>query len=65
MIMQKKKPAKPAKTISSFRDSGFYFDDCAVCRFTAVSEEEGREPTLEELKEVFKKAGGTVVDDKF
>ena len=33
-----------------------FFDDCPVCRAMKAAQEQGRELTLEELKEVFKKA---------
>ncbi len=33
-----------------------FFDDCPICQAMKLSKEQGREPTLEELKEAFKKA---------
>jgi len=40
-----------------------FFDDCPICQAMKLAKEQGREPTLEELKEVFKKAkeGGAMV----
>ncbi len=32
------------------------FDDCPVCQATKAAQEQGRELTLEELKEAFRKA---------
>ena len=32
------------------------FDDCPICQAMKAAQEQGRELTLEELKEVFKKA---------
>lgn len=39
------------------------FDDCPVCQAMKVAQERGKELTLEELKEAFKKAkeGGAIV----
>lgn len=33
-----------------------YFDDCYICQQTKKAEEEGRSLSVEELKEVFRKA---------
>lgn len=33
-----------------------YFDDCYVCQAMKKSEEEGKDLSVEELKEVFRKA---------
>ena len=33
-----------------------YYDDCPVCRLMKKAEEEGRQPTEQELEEAFKKA---------
>lgn len=33
-----------------------FFDDCPICQLMKAAKEHGREPTLEELKEAFKKA---------
>ena len=33
-----------------------FFDDCPICQLMKAAKEQGREPTLEELKEAFKKA---------
>ena len=55
-------PAKKklrAKT-TGYKKIGFYFDDCVICRAMAKADEEDRDMTLEETKEVFRKAGGTV-----
>jgi len=42
--------------------AGEFFDDCPICRTMKAAKEQGRELTLPELKEVFKKAkeGGAV-----
>jgi hypothetical protein len=48
---------------TTFKKSGFYFDDCAICRAMAKADEEGHAMTLEETREVFRKAGGTVIDE--
>ena len=37
-------------------DNEDLFDDCPICRAMKLAKEEGRKPTLAELKEVFKKA---------
>lgn len=34
-----------------------FFDDCPICRMMRHAKEEGREPTLAEMKEAYKKAG--------
>jgi len=31
-------------------------DDCAICRLMALSEREGRNPTMEEMEEAFREA---------
>lgn len=36
--------------------SSDYFDDCYVCQQTKKAEEEGRSLSVEELREVFRKA---------
>jgi hypothetical protein len=33
-----------------------FFDDCPICQVVKAAREQGREPTLSELKEAFKKA---------
>jgi hypothetical protein len=33
-----------------------FFDDCPICQAMKAAQEQGRELTLEELKEAFKKA---------
>ena len=33
-----------------------FFDDCPICQVVKAAKEQGREPTLSELKEAFKKA---------
>jgi len=38
------------------KDDGEFFDDCPICQVMKLAKEQGREPTLEELKEAFKKA---------
>lgn len=38
------------------KDDSDYFDDCYVCQMTKKAEEEGRSLSVEELKEVFRKA---------
>ncbi len=40
-----------------------FFDNCPICQAMKLAQEEGREPTEEELKEAFKKAkeGGAIV----
>ena len=40
-----------------------FFDDCPVCQAMKAAQGQGKEPTLEELKEAFKKAkeGGAMV----
>lgn len=40
-----------------------FFDDCPICRATKAAQEQGRELSVEELKEAFKKAKdeGTIV----
>lgn len=38
------------------KNSDFYFDDCYVCRQTKKAEEKGRSLSIEELKEIFRKA---------
>jgi hypothetical protein len=55
-------PAKKklhAKT-TGYKKNEFYFDDCAICRAMAKADAEDRAMTLEETKELFRKAGGTV-----
>ena len=45
-----------------------FFDDCPICRAMKAAQEQGRELTLEELKETFKKAkeqGGIVGGEWF
>ncbi len=44
-------------------DNEDLFDDCPICQAMKFAKEQGREPTLSELKEAFKKAkdGGAVV----
>ena len=36
--------------------SPFYFDDCFVCQATKKADEQGKDLTVEEMKEVFRKA---------
>lgn len=36
-----------------------YFDDCLICQATKKAEEEGKNLSVEELKEVFRKANET------
>ena len=38
------------------KDDEEFFDDCPICQVMKAAKEQGREPTLEELKEAFKKA---------
>lgn len=38
------------------KDEEDFFDDCPICQAMKLAKEQGREPTLEELKKVFKKA---------
>ena len=33
-----------------------FFDDCPICQATKLAQEQGRELTMEELKEAFKKS---------
>ncbi len=33
-----------------------FFDDCPICRAEKAAQEQGRELTMEELKEAFKKS---------
>ena len=33
-----------------------FFDDCPICRLMKTTKEQRRKPTLEELKEAFRKA---------
>ena len=35
-----------------------YFDDCYICQETKKAEEEGKDLSAEELKEIFRKANG-------
>ncbi len=47
---------------SNFSDEDF-FDDCAICQMMKRAKEIGKEPTLDEIKEAYKKAekqGGIV-----
>lgn len=37
------------------KDDWEYFDDCAICQAMKVSEEQGRDLSVEELKTVFAK----------
>jgi len=52
----------PKKKLT-YKNSGFYFDDCAICRAMAKADEEDRTMTLEETKKVFREAGGTVIEE--
>ena len=49
------------------KDDEEFFDDCPVCQAMKLAKERGREPTLEELKEAFKKAkgGGAIVSGEW
>jgi len=61
--MAKKKKLKK----DEFEEEEF-FDDCPICRLMKAAQEQGRELTLEELKEAFKKAneqGGIVGGEWF
>ncbi|MEK7663861.1 MAG: hypothetical protein AAB340_00200 [Patescibacteria group bacterium] len=44
------------KTINTFSDSEFYFDDCIICQGMKKAEESGRSLNVDELKKLFKKA---------
>jgi len=50
------------KPVNKFDEDDF-FDDCAVCQFTKKIQQEGRSPTMKEMKTAFNKAKerGTVV----
>ena len=54
--MGKKKKNKVEFEIVDKFDDEDLFDDCPICRAMKLAKEEGRKPTLAELKEVFKKA---------
>lgn len=57
-----KKDEFEVKIVNKFDDEDF-FDDCPICRAMKAAKELGKEPTLEESKEAFKKAkeeGATV-----
>ncbi|MBI4138486.1 MAG: hypothetical protein HY482_02775 [Candidatus Wildermuthbacteria bacterium] len=43
------------KTSDKFDDDDF-FDDCPVCQFTKTMQAQGKNPTMSELQEVFRKA---------
>ncbi len=48
--------------VNNFNDEDF-FDDCAICQMMKRAKEIGKEPTLDEIKEAYKKAekqGGIV-----
>lgn len=38
------------------KNSDFYSDDCYICQQTKKAEEEGKSLSVEELKEVFRRA---------
>ncbi len=61
-FMSTKKTGKEKKT--TYKNSGYYFDDCGICRAMAKADEEGRSMSLEETREVFRKAGGTIIKGK-
>jgi hypothetical protein len=51
------------KKLAKNQKKEFYFDDCPICQAMKKAEEEGRSPSLNELKEAFRKAkkkGGIV-----
>lgn len=57
-MVKKKKSKKEeleVKLVDKF-DKEDLFDDCPVCQATKAAQEQGRELTLEELKEAFRKA---------
>ena len=58
------------KLVNKFVDDDF-FDDCAVCQFTKKMRQEGRSPTMGEMKMAFRKAkekgavvGGALEEDR-
>jgi len=52
-----------AEKKTTYKKSGVYFDDCAICRAMAKADEEGRFMNLEETKKVFREAGGVVLGE--
>ena len=58
--MPTKNKVRGAEKKTNYKKNEFYFDDCVICRAMAKADEEGRSMTLEETKELFRKAGGTV-----
>jgi hypothetical protein len=54
---------KTSKKGTTFKKSGYYFDDCSICRAMAKADEEGRSMSLEETRKVFRKAGGAVIEE--
>ena len=62
-IMNKKNKIKKEEFFSTLGGPASGGDDCPICRAMKKAQEQGREPTSEELKEAFKKAkeGGAMV----
>lgn len=54
-IRRKKMKKNTIKTSDKFDDDDF-FDDCPVCQFTKTMQAQGKNPTMSELQEVFRKA---------
>lgn len=50
----KQKQRKSTKTTAAGNE--YDFDDCVICTAMRFAEESGREPTLDELQQAFRKA---------
>lgn len=51
-----KKKVRSEIKIKRKKSDGEYFDDCYVCQMTKKAEEEGKNLSVEELQEIFRKA---------
>ena len=65
MVTQKK-----TKRQKKFKDTDYYFDDCAICQYVKEMEEKGKPQTELELKTAFEKqrqkgavVGGSMFED--
>lgn len=56
MAKKKLKKEKAEFEIVDKLNGDDFFDDCPICRAMKAAKEQGREPTISELREAFKKA---------